>query len=128
MAAPKKLLIVDDDKTMHNLIKSALVDNGRFQFLHAYNGAEGVQVYKEHKPSLMLLDIDMPVMNGIQVLRNLDFTNNKECPVIVISGLASHKVQDQCLELGAQMFMGKPFQIMALIKSINYFLIPGSRQ
>lgn len=73
---------------------------------------------------MMLLDIDMPIMNGLQVLKKLDLRANNRCPTIVMSGLASNNEQKKCLELGAKMFMGKPFQIMALIKSINYFLSP----
>ena len=71
---------------------------------------------------MVLLDVDMPGMNGIQFLQNLDIKTNRECPVIVLSGLASNKEQELCLELGAEMFMGKPFQIVALKKAIKYYL------
>ena len=112
MTDQPKLLIVDDDSSIHKLIGSALKGDN-VQIINAYNGEEGALLYNEHKPSLVLLDVDMPVMNGIQFLQHLDFTNNKECPVIVMSGLASGKEQELCLKLGAEMFMGKPFQLMA---------------
>ena len=125
MTGTHKLLVVDDDEIMHDLIQSALANSGRFHFLHAYNGEEGVRVYQEHKPSIMLLDIDMPGMNGLQVLNHLDFKNNVECPVIVLSGTPSPRDQEQCFELGAQLFIGKPFRVMALIDSVNFFLAQG---
>lgn len=121
MDGTTKILVVDDDKMIHGLIGSALKD-WPFQLFHAYDGEEGVRYYHAHRPALILLDVDMPVMNGLQVLRHLDVKTNKKCPVIVMSGLASNNEQAQCLELGAQMFMGKPFQITALIKSINHYL------
>lgn len=121
MPGTTRILIVDDDTMIHGLIESAFKD-WPFQLLHAFNGEEGVLAYHTHKPSLMLLDVDMPIMNGLQVLRHLAVKTNKKCPVIVMSGLASNNAQAQCLELGAQMFMGKPFQITSLIKSINHYL------
>lgn len=116
-----KLLIVDDDSSIHRLIEAAL-RGSKAQILNAYNGEEGTHLYRQHNPSLVLLDFDMPVMNGIQFLQQLDIKNNKECFVIAMSGLASQKEQEICLELGARMFMGKPFQIVALKKTVEYYL------
>lgn len=126
MTVYPKLLIVDDDNSIHNLIGVAL-KGGKYQILNAYNGEEGAELYRKHKPSLVLLDFDMPVMNGAQFLQHLDFKTKEECPVIVMSGLASGKEQEECLELGAEMFMGKPFQIMALIKTVDYYLERSQR-
>jgi DNA-binding response OmpR family regulator len=123
-----KILIVDDDRNIHGLIEAALARSGQYHFSHAYNGEEGVSFFEEHKPSLMLLDIDMPIMNGIQVLKKLALRVDNKCTIIVMSGLATGNEQNQCIELGAKMFMGKPFQIVALIKSINYFLNPSLPQ
>lgn len=121
-----KILIVDDDKQIHALIEAALKNTGRFQFMHAYDGQEGLRLFNEDRPSFMILDIDMPVMDGIEVLSSLHLEAKNECPIVVMSGLASHKEQERCLELGATMFMGKPFQIIALQKTINFFLCPDS--
>lgn len=120
------LLVVDDDIHIHNIISAAFLDNKQIQLIHAYNGKEGLQAHQELNPSLMLLDMNMPVMNGLQVLSHLDSQQDNKCPVIVFSGLASHKEQEKCIELGAQMFIEKPFHIMELINSINKILLPGS--
>lgn len=122
MTDPHKLLVVDDDETMHDLIRSALSKSGRFHFLHAYNGEEGVRVYKEHRPAMMVLDFEMPGMSGLQVLNQLGFKDNIECPIIVLSGSPSPWEQEQCFELGAQIVIGKPFRVMALVDSVNFFL------
>lgn len=121
MAASTKILVVDDNKMIHGLIETAL-DAWPFQFYHAYDGGEGVRLYYEHHPSLMLLDIDMPIMNGLQVLQHLSAKVSTQCPVIVMSGLASTNEQEQALNLGAKMFIGKPFQIVALVKSVKHLL------
>jgi CheY-like chemotaxis protein len=118
------LLIVDDDSSIHGLI-GAVLQNLELQIVNAYNGEEAIVLYKEHNPSLVLLDIDMPVMNGLQFLQHSDFTTSKECPLIVMSGLASNKEQQLCLDLGAEMFVGKPFQVVALKKTVQYYLERG---
>lgn len=120
-----KILIVDDEKGMHNLIKDILEVTGRYHYLHAYNGKDGVRLFEEHEPSLTLLDITMPIMNGVQVLEKLDPKAKKKCPIIVMSGFASSDEQNIYLEMGARMFMGKPFQVMTLIENINRILSPG---
>lgn len=116
-----KILVVDDNKMIHGLIETAL-DDCPFQVFHAYDGGEGVRLYYGQQPALMLLDIDMPVMNGLQVLAHLNVKANTHCPVIVMSGLATAREQEQCLSLGAKMFIGKPFQIVSLVKSIKLLL------
>lgn len=119
--AATKILVVDDNRMIHGLIETALEDCP-FQVFHAYDGSEAVRLYYGQQPSLMLLDIDMPVMNGFQVLEHLNVKAKEECPVIVMSGLATAREQEQCLNLGAKMFLGKPFQIVALVKSIKLLL------
>ncbi|MDD5759082.1 MAG: response regulator [Desulfobulbaceae bacterium] len=121
MSELKKVLIVDDDAMIHGLIVGAL-SSLPLQLFHAYDGAEGVQLYQEHQPTLILLDLDMPIMNGMQVLLHLEAKANKRCPIIVMSGGGSTAKQEQCLALGAQMYLGKPFQLTALINSIIYCL------
>jgi DNA-binding response OmpR family regulator len=126
MPIAHKILVVDDDELIHGLIASALRP-WPFRVLHAYDGEDGVLSYLRYGPSLMLLDIDMPVMNGLQVLRQLAVKANSLCPVIVMSGLASNADQARCLELGAHLFMAKPFRIKGLIESIHA-LVAGRGQ
>lgn len=119
--SPHKLLIVDDEKTIHSLIKCAL-DNRQVQLFHAYNGEDGLQLFHALKPSLMLLDIDMPIMDGIQVMQHIDAKAKERHPIIAMSGADADNRQRQCLDLGARMFMGKPFKILELIGIVNFFI------
>ncbi|MCM8770805.1 MAG: response regulator [Candidatus Omnitrophica bacterium] len=65
----KVILIIDDEKDFCNLIKLNLEQVGDFEVLTAYDGKEGIEIMRRHKPDLVLLDIMMPVMDGLTALK-----------------------------------------------------------
>ena len=96
----KQLLVIDDDMTFVATVKAA-IDPMHYTVLSASNGAQGLERIKESKPDLILLDINMPTMNGIEFLKELNETyGNGAIPVIVTSNISSLDTISDGIALG----------------------------
>ena len=107
-----RVLIVDDSSVMRKIVERSLRQAGIniAQVLEAANGAEALGVLNQSKVDLILCDINMPVMDGIEFLRQLQsVANAKGVPVVMITteGSESHVVQ--ALSIGARGYIRKPF-------------------
>ncbi len=109
-----KLLLIDDSMDIHRLLKVRLKDE-RLELISCDNGAEGLEHARRHAPDLILLDLNMPGMDGFEVLQRLKSADDTVgIPVIVLSG--SDEVNDKVrgLELGAVDYICKPFDVAEL--------------
>ena len=117
----KCILCIDDDKAMHALLDSQLVMSG-YHSLHAMSGVEALQQLKDNKVDLIILDINMPKMDGFQTLRHLKMDNEtQDIPVIFLSSLSRENLKVKGLECGADDFIVKPFtgpELIARIKAV----------
>ena len=107
-----RALIVDDSSVMRKIVERSLRQAGveLSEVLEAANGAEGLTVLGEHRVDLILCDINMPVMDGIEFVRSLrSVPNASGIPVVMITteGSESHVVQ--ALSAGARGYIRKPF-------------------
>ena len=93
-----KLLLVEDDVNLSYIVQTALEDLiGGYQVFTAPNGAEGLKQWEAHKPDIIVSDIDMPVMNGFDMVRRIRETD-KTTPIIFGSALTSPRdVKDEQL-------------------------------
>ncbi len=108
------VLIIDDSADVHRLLKVRL-KHEEIDFLSAERGAPGIQLARDHRPTLVLLDLDMPEMDGFQVLRALkDHNETQHIPVIVLSGQQSPQDKVTAFELGAVDYITKPFEFTEL--------------
>ncbi|MBU1952027.1 response regulator [Patescibacteria group bacterium] len=98
-----KVLIIEDDKTIQQVIKSMLMTEG-YEAETADNGEEGLEVMKEFKPDVIMLDIMMPVMSGFDFLKHL---KDESIPVIVLTSLGQEIVEKKVRALGAKYFLQK---------------------
>ncbi len=114
----KKILVVDDEESITDIIKIMLSAKG-YEVIIANNGKQGLDLYREKKPDLVITDIIMPDMEGIEFLKILK-KENKNLPVIVMSG---HPTGKQFLNisrfLGAHSYLQKPFSSSELITLID---------
>ncbi len=85
----KKILLVDDEEGIQMLYREELEDEG-YEVISAYTGEEGMQKFREERPDLVILDIQMPGMNGIETLRQMKMDNPK-LPVILSSAYNEYK-------------------------------------
>jgi len=111
-----KILIVDDEKAICDTFSRLLVYSG-YTCHMAANGREALNLLGQHDFSLILSDINMPLMSGIELLRNV-VDKHPELAVIMISGIDDRDVAINCLELGAYGYIIKPVQMNELVINV----------
>ncbi|MCA9276619.1 MAG: diguanylate cyclase [Phycisphaerales bacterium] len=108
------VLLIDDSQFVHRLLDARLRDES-IELRSAADGRRGVELAREDPPALILLDLDMPVMDGFEALRELkDDPRTRDIPVIVLSGLNSSQDKVAAFDLGAVDFVTKPFELTEL--------------
>lgn len=100
------ILIVDDSSFMRKSLNQLLTKHG-FVVTEAGNGFEAILHYRKHSPDLVLLDIHMPEITGVEVLKRL-MVINPDAKVIMCSALATQFLIDECLQIGAKDYVMKP--------------------
>lgn len=118
------ILIADDDKEIVNLIADTLEDEG-YNTLKSYNGKEVLDMIDRFNISLVILDIMMPEMNGLEVCRKV--RNEIAIPIIILSAKDREIDKIIGLEVGADDYMTKPFSINELVARVNAHIRRESR-
>src|SRR3990167_1093589 len=117
---PAKLLVVDDESGILEEVKSFFEEEG-FHVLTAESGEEGIQLLKREKPDILILDMKLPDMSGLLVLKICKETSPLT-KVIVNTGYVDQVLIDQAEELGRDVFIQKPFDLVRLRDEINRLL------
>ncbi len=118
-ASRKTIMVVDDSPDTVTQVKTILEREG-FGVQTAYNGLEVFSRLEEQKPDLIILDIMMPNMDGLAVLKRLKETaETSSIPVIMLTAKHQYKDMIECYELGSEYYIYKPFTSTQLIKGIN---------
>jgi len=120
------ILVVDDDARVRDSIGGVLRDEG-YQVVTANDGNEALQRLEEHEPGLVLLDVWMPELDGIEVLSRIKKTH-ASLPVIVLSGHGNVEMAVKATRMGAVDFIEKPFSIDGLLSSVLRALDPGGNE
>jgi DNA-binding response OmpR family regulator len=103
----KKILLVEDDFSIRELYQRVLADT-HYNVITADDGVEGLKAVNENNPDLILLDIMMPRMNGIDVLKELKANpKTAQIPVVLLSNLGQESVTNKAKELGAKAYIIK---------------------
>ena len=118
MDKPFKILLADDDVTIRFLMQAALEQAG-FQVVLASNGEEAIQLFEAAMPDMVMLDVEMPQMNGYQVCTYLRKQIGNELPIIMVTGMDDVQSIDHAFEVGATDFIAKPINW----NLINYRLL-----
>ena len=114
----KNILICDDAAFMRMMIKDILTKNGYNVVGEAENGAKGVEKYNELKPDLVLMDITMPEMDGIQALKTIK-GNDPNAMVIMCSAMGQQAMVIEAIQSGAKDFIVKPFQAERVLEAVK---------
>jgi DNA-binding NtrC family response regulator len=107
----KRILVVDDDQGILDSFEVLLGD--RYDLVKAENGYEALRVLETNPPQLMFLDIKMPGLNGIDVLRRLQ-ENQKKVDVVIITATDQEKTENEAKSLGVIDYLKKPLDIFEL--------------
>jgi len=111
------VLVIDDDELHLALMQNILQQEGYKVFTTA-DGPQGIAIYKEHRPDIVLLDLGLPRMNGLEILRRLR-TIDEKARIIVLTGHGSEESAELALRYGASDYVRKPFDCSSLIKRIK---------
>ncbi len=115
----KKILTIDDQGDIRRLIRMTLEFDG-YQVLEASGAEEGLQVARSEKPNLILLDMNMPRINGIEMCQLLSSDLLLAAiPVVILTGSNNPDLRRQGQEAGARIFLTKPFNPMHLLNLID---------
>ena len=117
---PAKLLVIDDKNGILEEVKSYFEEEG-FQVFTADSGEEGIQILKREKPDVLLVDMKLPDMSGLLVLK-VAKEASPLTKVIVNTGYVDQVLIDQAEELGRDVFLQKPFDLMCLKKEVEKLL------
>jgi two-component system, chemotaxis family, chemotaxis protein CheY len=112
-----KVLISEDSQFMRGVLKDALSSEG-YELMEAENGKEALEKFESEKPNLVLLDIIMPEVDGIEVLKKI----GKSAKVIVISAVGQEKMVEEAKELGAVDYIVKPFDNNKVLEAVKQAL------
>ncbi|MBD3646698.1 MAG: response regulator, partial [Pseudomonadales bacterium] len=118
-ASVRTVMIVDDSVTVRK-VTSRLMERQGWEVVTAKDGVEAVNRLQEIYPDVVLLDIEMPRMDGFEVLRTIRRDERlKDLPVIMITSRTGEKHRQQAMELGVNSYLGKPFQEANLLSTIE---------
>ena len=114
----KKILIVDDS-SMIRLVVSKAAKKAGYDVIEASNGKEGLEkLIKNNCISLILSDINMPVMDGMEMVSKIKETNNKFIPIVMLTTEDSLELKQRGRELGVKAWMVKPFNETTFLKAM----------
>ena len=114
----KNILICDDAAFMRMMIKDILTKNGYNIAGEAENGAKAVEKYAELKPDLVLMDITMPEMDGIEALKKIK-SGDPNASIIMCSAMGQQAMVIESIQSGAKDFIVKPFQADRVLEAVQ---------
>ena len=122
-----KVLVIDDERNMRTLLDVLLREEG-YDVLLADDGWKGLDCYRRERPNVILLDLNMPVLDGIEVLKRIRAADLEQ-QVIVLTGDTNPNTERQVRALGANEFIVKGVSLQALTDALSHILkAPTSRK
>lgn len=111
-----KILVVEDDISVKNLIVTTLQAHG-YQYLSAKDGQEAILEASSHNPDVILLDLGLPDMDGVEIIKKVRSWSNM--PIIVVSARSEDSDKIEALDAGADDYLTKPFSVEELLARLR---------
>jgi DNA-binding response OmpR family regulator len=122
MNSLKKIVLAEDNSILSLLLKFRLEKEG-YKLLIAVDGKQAIELIENHNPELILTDIMMPFVSGLEVISYVRNILNKQTPIIVFSSAGQEEIVIKAFDLGATDFMSKPFSPHELAIRVKRLLI-----
>lgn len=113
-----KILIVDDSKTSRKILRNILEADGHEIIAEAVNGEDALEKYKTLKPEAVTMDITMPIMDGIEALKQI-MEYDKDAKIIMVTAAGQKSKMVEAVKYGATEFLAKPFESDKISEVIN---------
>lgn len=117
----KKILLVDDAAFMRKMIKDTLIKNGYTEVFEAVDGADAVEKFGEIGPDLVVMDITMPNMDGLEALKAIR-AKDSSANVVMCSAMGQESMVMDAVRSGAKDFIVKPFKPDRVLKTVSTIL------
>ena len=118
----KTVLIVEDNELNMKLFHDLLEAHG-YQILQTRDGMEALQIARDHKPDLILMDIQLPEVSGLQVTKWIkQDTGLKHIPVVAVTAFAMKGDEEKIREGGCEAYLAKPISVMSFLQTVERFL------
>lgn len=117
----KKIMIVDDAAFMRMMIKNSLTSNGYTNLVEACDGQAAVDAYNNEKPDLIIMDITMPNLDGIQALQAIK-TMDPAAKIVMCSAMGQESMVVEAIRFGALDFIVKPFKPDRIMQTVSKIL------
>ncbi len=115
-----KILIVDDNVQMRNLLRITFSSNPTYELFQAQSGIEALDLVHSEKPDIVFLDIMMPgEIDGLGVCEHIKSSEYKSCFVVLLSAKGQKTDIERGLAIGADMYLTKPFSPLALVEIVE---------
>lgn len=111
-----KILLVEDEKSISRVL-SAYLKKAGYEVEQAYDGHRALELFIREEPSLVILDLMLPGIDGLSLLRR--FRGQSDCPVIILSALSGEEHRSEGLRAGADEYMCKPFVAEAVVARVQ---------
>lgn len=121
MSDAKKIVLAEDNSIFLLLLKFRLEKEG-YKILTAVDGKEAIELIEEHSPELILTDIMMPFISGLEVISHVRNKLNMQTPIIVFSSAGQEEIVMKAFDLGATDFMSKPLSPNELVIRVKRLL------
>lgn len=119
----KKVLVVEDEGDILELLLSVLGSSGDYRILSALDGEEALNLVRIDNPDIILLDIQLPKLNGYEVCKSVKSNPAmRHTKVLMLSGLAQNSDKQKAREVGADAYIAKPFNSVELIEKVEGLL------
>jgi DNA-binding response OmpR family regulator len=123
-----RILIVDDESDLVAVLRMGLEVAG-FEVLDARDGEEGLKRARQDRPDLIVLDLMLPKMDGYKVCRALKFDDRyRAVPIFILSARSGEADRKLATDMGADLFISKPYEMTVLVEKIRAKLAAGSRR
>ncbi len=116
MSCKQSILVVEDDSSVSNFIRASLNSNG-YRVIEAEQGSEALSLTTSHMPDLIILDLGLPDIDGVEVLRQIREWSS--VPIIIVSARGKESSKVEALNMGADDYLTKPFSVGELIARIR---------
>lgn len=121
---PRTILVIDDEQNLRWVLRRALEQTG-YEVLTAEGGEQGLSQFARHRVDLVLLDLKLPRMDGLAVLRELR-RRNAQVPILLLTAYASIPTAVEALKVGATDYLRKPFDLAAMLAHVERHLAQQS--
>lgn len=118
----KTILVVEDQADNRKILRDLLTNSG-FEVIEAVNGGEGIQLAQSYHPDLILMDIQLPGIDGYEATRRIKEDHNlKDIPIIVVTSYALSGDQKKAYEAGCDAYVAKPYSPREMLARVREYL------